>query len=189
MQDSTVKTQQNNVEVGSSVSIESVLHALPKELLGVMPESVWATLSLEQKKDVLKQNGLLEKYSNTPEKPAEDVQVAVESAPKPEAQVGVVVQQEKKDEYVRDPEFQKMAEDIRKEQELPAQQLDADEKEMVKVESGTSSNVKSGGVKFFGYSASDDVSSNASDISQNGSVEDGKTWTATLIQKILAVFG
>jgi hypothetical protein len=42
--------------------------------------------------------------------------------------------------------------------------------------------------KFSGYPVAENIPDNVTDIVENGSARDGSTWTASLIQKILAVF-
>ena len=175
-----------NVETNDrEASIEGVLHALPQELLGVIPENVWTGLSVDQKKEILRQNNLLEKYSGqSPEAQAEEPSQA-EQVASPD----VVVEQVQRPEAAeRAPEFAQAVQEVQKIEQDVKEDLDVDEQARVDAEvaSQQSSAKGSWGAKIFGYTVRDDTVQNAEDISKNGDLEDGRTWVATLIGKILA---
>lgn len=91
-------------------------------------------------------------------------------------------------------EFATLVEGVKKSEsevkEVPennAQALSQEEKARVDQETAKSANTQT--FKLFGYQVDDATSQNAKDISENGSLDDGRTWAATLLKKFFAIFG
>ncbi|MBI2356715.1 hypothetical protein HYV12_01550 [Candidatus Dojkabacteria bacterium] len=199
MQDTPVV---NNLET-KSAALENAgwIRTLPTELVGLIPDSVWSTLSLDQKKEILRQNGILEKYNSnqpTAEQPVEsldelpslEVSSEVSSAPLVDApKVEEQVNASKESE-----EFATLVETV-KENEIKltesgvedGNKLSAEEKSRVEEENATTANTQT--FKLFGYQVDDALTNDASNISEQGDINDGRTWAATLIKKIFAIFG
>lgn len=76
--------------------------------------------------------------------------------------------------------------DVNKERLTDISKLNTDDKERIMAE--TAANVNKLTFNFFGFKTSQNVASNAVQISDTGNVSDGKTWTATIIKKLLAIF-
>lgn len=175
----------SELEQGQNL-LEGVLHVLPQELLGVMPESVWGGLTLDQKKDVLRQNNLLEKYDTPLQNPVLEVssETGEFSAP------SVAVEHIEPTEVVRSPEFKEVLENIQ-ESEKNQETLNAEEKERISQESliSQSTGKASWSAKVFGYVISDDTVNRSETISQEGGLDDGKTWVSTLVRKMLVALG
>lgn len=179
----------NNIE---KVEQSEWLRSVPIELAPTVPESVWMTLTLEAKKDLLRQNGLLEKYENLvrggeSEYLKTDV-VTTEIAQSPQNEL--VVEEVQKVE--RSPEFAQAVEQLKavdtkndkKIERKPV--LNKEEIQRINVETAQSANIKT--YKFFGYQPTATTYANAKSISNSGPVDDSKTWAATLISKIFGLF-
>lgn len=178
--------QPNNNEVVSANNSEW-LNALPSELLNIIPESLWVTLTVDQKKEVLRQNGLLEKYSANTVSPTEQATPTLEAV---EVVPSVLVQEVQKPEM--SPEFQKVIEEFKEETNKGEQEQKPvlSKEEIARIEAEKASNANSGGAtyKFFGYQPSQNIYTNATKIADDGDVVDAKTWAATLIAKIFGMF-
>jgi hypothetical protein len=186
MQNTISAVPNNEIKEG----IEEVLRVLPAELTGVIPESVWLNLSVEQKKEILRQHNLLEKYS-TEEKIVPAAQEA-ESAKEVETSVpDVVVEEATRPEEIRSPEFAQALEQAREVESQAQKEFSIEDKTRVEEETAVnaSSAKSSWGAKVFGYSVSDGAVNNSEQVSTVGSTDDGRTWAATLIRKILAALG
>ncbi|KKR06441.1 MAG: hypothetical protein UT34_C0001G0482 [candidate division WS6 bacterium GW2011_GWF2_39_15] len=180
----------NNLEVKRSEE-GKWLHLLPKELVGILPEGVWTTLTLDQKKDILRQNNILDKYLGP--KPQEQI---VQSSQTPleadEAVKEVSAPTVEKINEVSDEsrEFAKAVSEVKEKESLeevkPEQpQVSAEEKARIAEETASHANTQT--FTLFGYQVDDNVARNSKEISETGEVEDGKTWAATLIKKIFAI--
>ncbi len=176
----------SELEQGSNL-IEGILHKLPDELLGIIPESVWVGLTLDQKKDVLRQNNLLEKYSSESQPVLESETIENPS----EVRANVVVERVPESKVERNPEFAGVLSEIQKNEEKVKKNLSQEDLNRIESEKLTSqsSGKSSWGAKVFGYSISDDVIQGSEEVSKTGDLEDGRTWASTLIRKMLAVFG
>jgi hypothetical protein len=180
----------NNEISEVSKQLEDVLKVLPQELLGVLPETVWVNLSLDQKKEILRQHNLFEKY-NVAEQPQVVTETPVAEV-KPEAQVpDVVVEQASRVEQIRTPEFAQALEAAREIEDKSKEDLPVADAKRIEEETATvqSTAKSSWGTKVFGYTVSEDTVSKSEELSAQGDVEDGRTWAATLLRKILAVLG
>ena len=170
------------------VNTNEWLRAVPVELSNTVPESVWMTLTLEAKKDLLRQNGLLEKYEGTTENLPVQNEVDLKVAEAPVAEV-IVTQQEK---VQRSPEFAKAVEELKdidkqaenKKTEQPV--LSKEDISRIETEKAQSASIKS--YKFFGYQPSTTTYSSAKQISNTGNIDDSRTWAATLIAKLFSLF-
>lgn len=179
----------NNIE---TVERADWLRAVPVELSPTVPETVWMTLTLEAKKDLLRQNGLLEKYENPTQQSEqvnqqqETLKAEVADAPKAE----VIVEQVQKVE--RSPEFAQAVEQLKEidkkddkvEENKPV--LSKEDIQRIETEKAQSANIKT--YKFFGYQPSTTTYASAKSISTTGPISDSKTWAATLISKIFSLF-
>lgn len=185
-------TQQNNIET-TEVQSADWLREIPTEIANLIPESVWVGMSLDQKKETLRQNGILEKYiGNQPIQPIEQA-----SANNPELKVvdqsEVIVQEEQKKEI--DPQFKEAVDQFKKESESNNSEKDEkpvlsrDEINRIESEKASSANMAGSSYKFFGYQPSQNIYTNAKKISDDGDVADSNTWAATLIAKIFGLFG
>lgn len=178
--------QPNNNEVVSSNNSEW-LNSLPSELINVIPESLWVTLTLDQKKEVLRQNGLLEKYTGNAQATSEQSTPVLESV---EVSPSVLVEEVQKPEM--SPEFQKVIEEFKEEnkkgEEEPKPVLSKEEIARIDAEKANNANTGGATYKFFGYQPSQNIYTNASKIADDGDVVDAKTWAATLIAKIFGMF-
>lgn len=200
MQDSQIVT--NNVE--KKVGLESTewIRKLPEELVGLIPDSVWGSLSLDQKKEILRQNGILEKYITQSVQPnsenvtAEQVQSPAEVLPSttPESISQSPVVEQSQNVSKESQEFASLVDAVKKE-ELDVQKnspldtkpkdLTSEEKDRIAQETLTVNNQ----TFKLGYQVSDDTVANSEKLSKEGDVSDGKTWAATLWSKIFAIFG
>ncbi len=190
----------NNLEKKAVVDGGEWIRSLPSELVGLIPDSVWGSLSLDQKKEILRQNGILDKYA-APQNTQE-----VSQAPTPEVvtQVPTMVEDvvteapivEQAPSVTKESaEFATLVEGVKNSEEnaeiesnkVDSTTLTAEEK--ARVEEETASNANTQTFRLFGYQVDDDLTNNAQDISNNGDISDGKTWAATLLKKIFAIFG
>lgn len=182
--------QQNNAENLNEI-LETGLKLVPSELMSIIPESVWITLTLDQKKEILRQHNLLEKYQ-LPETPVQEQIATTEIPISPGPKNEIIVEQEQKPE--RNPDFEKAISEldsVRNNQEttvavetepvISAEELQRVEEEQLKAAS-------TGKYTFFGYQPSQNTFANAKQISDDSPVSDSKTWAATLISKIFSLF-
>lgn len=179
--------QQQNVEA-VEVKGDEVVRVLPSELTGIMPETIWATLSLDQKKEMLRQHNLFEKYFGI----AKEEETAVETVTNPQESVPEIKVEagEGQMEKFKGAEFEKAVEEvksIKEEKEGKAQEVISPE-EAKRIEEETASKANTQTFKFFGYQPSQSTYSNAKNIADDNPVSDSKTWAATLIAKILQLF-
>ncbi|MCK9368896.1 hypothetical protein M0R04_02865 [Candidatus Dojkabacteria bacterium] len=188
-----INSQANTVETLAEKE-DLALRILPVELKGVLPEMVWSTLTLDQKKEMLRHHNIFDKYLG--QKDAE--QVVVQDTPevsKNIAEIAHTVTVEKAQnsvEKVVNEEFDKVVseskqiEKERKEEDEKKPVLSKDELERIRSEKAQAANIK--GYNFFGYQPQNATITNAKTISDNNPVSDGKTWAATLIAKIFSLF-
>lgn len=190
----------NNIEKKAVVEGGEWIRSLPSELVGLIPDSVWGSLSLDQKKEIIRQNGILEKYTapqNTPE---------VSQVPSPEVVSEVLtmvedvvseapIVEQATNVTKESSEFATLVEGVKNREEtseIESNKVDSDTltvEEKARVEEETASNANTQTFRLFGYQVDDDLTNNAQDISNNGDISDGKTWAATLLKKIFAIFG
>lgn len=185
----------NNLERKVGEESSSWIRSLPKELVGLIPESVWSTLSLDQKKEILRQNGLFEKYNSAPvaevpvaeTAPVEPVALTevVSEAPIVETQITSTKESQEFATLVEG--FKNVEKQSVEEKREDAVVLTQEEKARVDQETAKSANTQT--FKLFGYQVDDATAQNSKDISDNGSLEDGRTWAATLLKKLFAIFG
>jgi len=204
-----VNTTQTSAELDpKKATPESFLRTLPEELKGVMPENVWSSLSLEQKKEMLRQNGILEKYLKPqPETEVEQIPNAAETAAIPKtpptapeiAPAGeVVISREMQEKDKLTEEFKEAVEEFKKvessveevEAESAVKQEEGDQGANTATEPQVSADLAgSEGLKFFGYQPSPQLLKSSEKVSAEGKIEDAATWTATLLQRLFAMFG
>lgn len=179
----------NNIETQEQAEW---LRALPAELAPTVPESVWMTLTLEAKKDLLRQNGLLEKYENPIQqseqvaKQPDTLKTEIAEAPNTEVVVEQVQKVERSHEFAQAVEQLKEVgkKDDETEEKKPI--LSKEEIQRIDTEKAQSANIKT--YKFFGYQPSTTTYASAKSISNSGPIDDSKTWAATLITKIFSLF-
>lgn len=186
-----VSTNDQTINVESTIeSAQDWLRAVPPELVNIIPESVWMTLSLDNKKEILRQHNILEKYENLSN--AEQTTAKVDIAASSVEQEAVVVEQQQR--VIRSPEFEKALEDLKmasengeeNKDEVAKPVLTKEELDRIDSEKAQSANVKT--YNFFGYQPAQATYSNAKQISNDGQISDSKTWAATLIGKIFSLF-
>ena len=170
------------------------LRILPIELKGVVPETVWTTLSLDQKKEMLRHHNIFDKYLG----PKEGEQVVIQDTPEVAKKVvevspTVIVEKAQGEiEKTVDKEFEKVVleskqiEKDRKDEENNKPVLSKDELERIQAERAQAASVK--GYNFFGYQPQNTTITNAKTIANDNPVADGRTWAATLIAKIFSLF-
>ena len=164
------------------------LRQVPSELVNIIPENVWVSLSVDQKKEILRQHNIFEKYAgNKEEAPKIATNVVVSSESKP----GIVVEQQQRLE--KDPEFEKAFSEFKeiseqKEEEKVAPVLSQEDINRINTENANKANSQSQSYSFFGYQPSQTIFTNAKQSSQTGDVSDAKTWASTLISKIFSLF-
>ncbi|HVX92933.1 MAG TPA: hypothetical protein VHA74_02340 [Candidatus Dojkabacteria bacterium] len=186
------------------------LHQLPPELVGVLPQNIWVSLSIEQKKDLLRQHNLLDKYNDIQEHPvAESTHVVsteelppietstqannIESpalpveAPKvsevPEVMTVDKGMAPEKEQFAKSVESLKAKEQARNQENAIAEE----DKARIAQEQASNVNKKNNVKTSIGYKISDDTVTNAVTLSHNGNTDDGRTWAAALVRKIFAI--
>lgn len=166
------------------------LRAVPSELVNIIPESVWMSLSVDQKKEMLRQHNILDKYAgNKQEAPAQAPAVVMTSESTP----ALIVEQEQR--FEKNPEFEKALAEFKeanKEKETDELEtkpvLSQEEVKRVNEEKAQNSNTQSQSYNFFGYQPSNNIFTNAKQLAQTGDISDSKTWASTLISKIFSLF-
>ncbi|MCC7290202.1 hypothetical protein IT417_03060 [bacterium] len=176
---------QNNNEVKGPPQAEW-LRETPAELVNIVPATVWSTLTVDQKQEMLRQHGIYEKYVK--EVRVEEATPSVEVAPVTSTKPEVIVQQEQKVE--KNEEFE-IALNVLKEEKKNSENfakpvMPAEEVARVEAEQAKTANVKT--YNFFGYQPTTTTYTNAKSISNDAPVSDAKTWAATLIAKIFSLF-
>lgn len=188
MQNQISPVPNNEIKEGGK-QLEDILRALPQELLGVIPESVWINLSLDQKKEILRQHNIFEKYTAA-EQPQAEVENTVTTEIE-EKKPDVIVEQANQPEQIRTPEFAKALEEAKEIENNAQNELPVEETQRVEDETASAQNTakSSWGAKVFGYTVSEDTASKSEELSLKGDPEDGKTWAATILRRILAMLG
>lgn len=181
--------QQNNAE-NINENLETGLKLVPQELVSVIPESVWITLTLDQKKEILRQHNLLGKYLS-PEKPTVLTEQSIENKAFVPTTPELIVEKEQSIE--RNPDFEKAISAFVAAKEDGSDTMTKSEpvvsaEELQRIEQEQSSVANTGKYTFFGYQPSQTTFSNAKQISDDSPVSDSKTWAATLIAKIFSLF-
>lgn len=184
----------SKLESDKVIERESWMIQLPGELLNVLPESIWLTLSVDQKKQILRDYGIYDKYVVEPDNNKDDTntfqenknEITVATPQTPEV-IDINSQSGIQEREV----FQSQLEDIKKSEEELKNELSQDDKAMIDVETANLANTGgrgSNGVNVFGYNIPVQIINNAQSIAANSSVTDGSTWAAVLVKKILAIF-
>jgi len=167
----------------------SWMRKLPVELEGVMPESAWLSLSREDKLEILRRQGkdIFEKYLN----PSADVTSSIESSAEVNESKPTVNVENANTESLEKKEFASEVSRVKEvEKEFTSESVIVEDKQRIEEETAKASNTGlNSSVKVFGYSVSQSAIQNANTVSDSGDVSDGGTWAATLIKKILAIFG
>ncbi len=186
-----------NSEVLRKESDNSWIYKLPTELSTVLPENIWSTLSLDQKKQILRDYGLYERYVSSQEVIDADLvpqvsQPIAETIVEKQSDTPEIIDGNASNNLVDREVFTSQLEQIKlSEQELENQKLSQEEQERIDTERATQANTASSvgkTVKVFGYKIPMPTINNAKSISDNNSVSSSDTWAAVLAKKILAIF-
>ena len=184
------------------------LHQLPPELVGVLPQNIWTSLGLEQKKDILRQHGLLDKYNNegaadheidtvaSAELPHIETGSSINSVESPVSPVEAPKVSEVPEVLTVDkgmaPEkeiFAKSVEDLKAKEKASKtnENLSSDDKAKVAQEKAGDASKKNTVKTSVGYPISDSIVTNAVELSHGGNTDEGRTWAAALVRKIFAI--
>mgnify|MGYP001190433103 CR=1 FL=1 len=187
----------NNIENGKVIEKDIWMTKLPDELLNVLPEGIWLTLSVDQKKQILRDYGIYDKYikpevvstpvvNNVVNTEINNNESFVITPQTPEI-IDINSQKNTQEREV----FSSQLEQIKKSEEELENELSKDDKARIEVETAKIANTGGAGsksVKVFGYTIPMPVISNAQSIASDNPVSDGSTWAAVIVKKIFAIF-
>lgn len=229
---------QQNIESSPNVIKEKLIEIrnLPEELKGKIPETVWVTLTAQQREEILKQYGIFEKYLQISEKSAAEAvdaslvdqnlpqetteipldQITQQPQVTPAPVVTDVAQQKADNEKMQKefaqavaekqkleetgqnvntetPPVQESEQVVAKVETLPEQQIpDQREVGIEKPQMQSKPQVQETSPnqkvvpRFSGYPVSESTARNADEVSK-GDPRNGRTWTATLLEKLWAL--
>lgn len=186
-----------NSEVIRKESDNSWIYKLPTELSTVLPENIWSTLSLDQKKQILRDYGLYERYVSSQEVVEADIvptvsQPTTETIVEKQSETPEIIDANASNNLVDREVFTSQLEQIKlSEQELENQKLSKEEQGRIDAERATQANTASSvgkTVKVFGYQIPMPTINNAKSIADNNPTSSSDTWAAVLAKKILAIF-
>lgn len=182
-------TQQNPETLQSESAV--FLKELPKELLGKIRPEEWMTMGEGQKRETLVQHDL-HQYLTVETAPAQAIEQTPVPAEAPVATVEAPIEGEVNVEELGKEvsEFEAAKDELKQVEQAPAVEeapLNADEQARVGIEDGQNLKPQKK-VKFFGYQPTPELVNNSEDVSANGDVSDGRTWAATFLRKLFAVF-
>lgn len=189
-----MQTTQDNQVSPETLQPESgvFLKELPKELLGKIRPEDWITMSEGQKRETLVQNNL-HQYLTVEATPIQNPEQATKQAPvleKTAEQVPVAGEVAVAELGKDVSEFEAAKDQLKQvEQDQAGEQPPLNNDEQARIDAESGQNLKpQKKVKFFGYQPSPQLVNNADDVSENGDMSDGRTWAATFLRKLFAVF-